>query len=218
MYWARWTDEAAERGIDEVLAFFAARGRRFIWSIGPSSRPASLAERLERGGFTLEADTLWLAARLPVPGLRADPTLRIEPVRDEAIARAATAIEFEHLSEADRERIASDLLARVRADDIRAVVAYRAGTVVATARWRLHPERRAVHLAGSFTLPEHRGRGAYSALVAYRTEDARRAGCEYATITADVATSAPILLKRGFVALGKERIYVWAPAREALSS
>jgi hypothetical protein len=49
----------------------------------------------------------------------------------------------------------------------------------------------------------------YSTLVAFRTEHAAREGASRASIIAEVGTSAPILLKRGFVDLGRATFYLW---------
>jgi GNAT superfamily N-acetyltransferase len=53
-------------------------------------------------------------------------------------------------------------------------------------------------LGGAATVPEHRGRGIYSALVARRVADARARGYRAAIIHAMKDTSAPICAKQGF--------------------
>src|SRR2546426_793986 len=55
-----------------------------------------------------------------------------------------------------------------------------------------------VLLGGAGTLPEHRGRGLYTALVARRLADACADGRTAAVIQADRETSAPICAKLGF--------------------
>ncbi|HLQ04114.1 MAG TPA: GNAT family N-acetyltransferase, partial [Verrucomicrobiae bacterium] len=95
----------------------------------------------------------------------------------------------------------------------RFAVAYLDGRPIAAARWRygsLHP---AVHLSGAETLPEFRNRGAYSTLVEFRARQALQRGKRYATIIADETTSAPILMKRGFVSVGRATIYLWPSDR-----
>ncbi len=64
---------------------------------------------------------------------------------------------------------------------------------------------------GAATLPAHRGRGAYTALVAARLEEAARAGAEAAIIQANRATSAPIAAKLGFEEIASFRRWVRAP-------
>lgn len=59
------------------------------------------------------------------------------------------------------------------------------------------------------TVPEARGRGAYTALVARRLADAHARGVEWVGLYAKRETSAPIVAKQGFAQVG-EMTY-WAP-------
>jgi predicted GNAT family acetyltransferase len=73
-----------------------------------------------------------------------------------------------------------------------------------------------VLLGGAATLPEHRGRGIYSALVAKRLTDARAHGRTAAVIQAVRASSAPIVAKLGFREICSLDFYAWegAPHQE----
>lgn len=62
-------------------------------------------------------------------------------------------------------------------------------------------------LAGGVTLPEHRGHGAYSALVRARWDAAQRAGAP-ALVTQAQAASRPILERLGFRATGIIKVLV----------
>jgi hypothetical protein len=62
-------------------------------------------------------------------------------------------------------------------------------------------------LAGGVTLPEHRGRGAYRALVRARWDAAQRAGAP-ALVTQAQAASRPILERLGFRATGVIKVLV----------
>ena len=70
-----------------------------------------------------------------------------------------------------------------------------------------------VEFSGAETLAGFRNRGVYSALVAFRAEHAAREGATRASIIADVGTSAPILLKRGFSDFGGATFYLWPLSR-----
>ena len=78
------------------------------------------------------------------------------------------------------------------------------------------PDSPIVLLGGAATLPEHRGRGIYSALVAKRLADARADGRSAAVIQAVRSTSAPIAAKLGFRELCGLEFYAWegAPHQE----
>jgi GNAT superfamily N-acetyltransferase len=214
VHWARWKDSEAERGIDEVLAFFAARRRPFVWSVGPSSAPADLAARLAARGLALDVDARQLAARLPLGAFRTDPSLRIADIGTEAEARVAIRIQHADWSDARVAEAAAELFARIRAGLLHAVLAWRDDVAVAEGRWRIHPDLAVVYLSGASTRPDARRRGAYSTLVIHRVERGRRDGCRFAAITADPDTSAPILIKRGFVEIGRERIFLHPAAAE----
>jgi GNAT superfamily N-acetyltransferase len=78
------------------------------------------------------------------------------------------------------------------------------------------PDSPIVLLGGAATLPEHRGRGIYSALVARRLADARADGRTAAVIQAVRSTSAPIAAKLGFREVCGLEFYAWegAPHQE----
>ncbi len=62
-----------------------------------------------------------------------------------------------------------------------------------------------VRLWGAGTLAEHRGRGAYSALVVERCRLAHALGATLALTKANAATSAPLLRNAGFRPVASER-------------
>ena len=74
------------------------------------------------------------------------------------------------------------------------------------------PDSPIVLLGGAATVPEHRGRGIYSALVAKRLADARADGRRAAVIQAVRATSAPICAKLGFREVCGLEFYAWEGA------
>jgi ribosomal protein S18 acetylase RimI-like enzyme len=61
---ARLAPEDADRRIEEALAELRAAGVPASWSVGPSSEPADLGERLVRHGFEFEESMPWMAADL----------------------------------------------------------------------------------------------------------------------------------------------------------
>ncbi|MFC8599384.1 hypothetical protein [Isoptericola sp. NPDC057191] len=92
------------------------------------------------------------------------------------------------------------------------VVAYLGGGPVATGGVTLasapHPGLGSVaRLWGAGTLPGHRGRGAYRAVLAERLRIAQGAGASLALVKGRVSTSARILRRAGFDLYGEERCY-----------
>jgi ribosomal protein S18 acetylase RimI-like enzyme len=203
---ARWSAAEAEERIDEVLALFRERRRSFVWHIGPSSAPADLADRLLRRGLEVESDTRLLVARLPVTGLRRNTDLRIVDARtaDEVAAYLRFARRDWEDPELDDDVVAERMRSfAVYGERMGNVVGYLGAELVANAAWRDSSDGRALYLSGGGTLPEHRRKGIYQTLVAYRLERAARRGCSYAVIQARADTSLPILLGRGFTEVAR---------------
>jgi GNAT superfamily N-acetyltransferase len=81
-------------------------------------------------------------------------------------------------------------------------------TPVATAGMLYMPDQPIALLLSAATLPDFRGYGIYTSLMARRLADARRDGVEAAIIQAVRATSAPICRKLGFVEIAPMELYV----------
>jgi N-acetylglutamate synthase-like GNAT family acetyltransferase len=79
---------------------------------------------------------------------------------------------------------------------------------VATAGMLYMPDLPIALLLSSATLPDFRGYGIYTSLMARRLSDARQDGMEAAIIQAVRATSAPICRKLGFVEVMPMELYV----------
>lgn len=221
--WVKWTEDQAEYGIDEVLEYYRERDRAFSWCLGPSSTPSDLALRLAARGLVC-IDTSWmLTGALPIAPLRTNPELRITEVSDEAGLLAHAEISQathghwspEEFTEALNER-RSYLAFPLRRGGF--LLGYLGEKVVANAGWRDSTDGSCVYLTGAHTLPEYRNRGVYSTLLAYRLAEAGRRGCRYAAIRANPLTSAPILLKRGFVSHGVLPMYALRTAQTCGSS
>jgi len=72
-------------------------------------------------------------------------------------------------------------------------------TVVGGCGGRVIPEARIAALFGAATLPEYRGRGVQSALIALRLYEASKAGCEYAVVSTNPGSgSQRNMERRGF--------------------
>lgn len=73
------------------------------------------------------------------------------------------------------------------------------GEVVGGCGGRIIPEARIAALFGTATLPEFRGRGVQSALIAIRLHEAAKAGCEYAVVSTNPGSgSQRNMERRGF--------------------
>jgi hypothetical protein len=216
---ARWREADAERGIDEVMRYFAERDSGFTWHVSDADAPLDLGARLERRGFVLDALVDKLVATLPIVGLRTNPAIAIREVTDETTLRDSVQAQHPDWEKERREALIRERRAYLACDGHlrHFAVAYLDEQPIASARWRVDEPHRAVLLTGAETLPEFRNRGAYSTLVDYRAARGLERDCRYATILADVTTSAPILRKRGFAPVGRATVYLWPGSRSSSS-
>jgi GNAT superfamily N-acetyltransferase len=195
-------------------------GRKgYGWVTGPLTRPHDLGERLVASGLKKADEMAGMALTdLAVP-IAIDPkTLVREATLHEAQAASAMMARAYDLPE-EVSRFFNVLLAmtdsKVRN---RGYFAYVDG-VTEPVGWSYLvylPDSPIVLLGGAATLPEHRGRGIYSALVAKRLADARADGRTAAVIQAVRSTSAPIAAKLGFREICGLEFYAWegAPHQE----
>lgn len=206
--------DGPEGSVQAVRAWFRARGReRFVWSIGPSTTPADLEQRL-----------LDLGAE-PSPGqpdatamvLDREPTRPPEPPAGIEVRRVASLADYFSMWEimfegfdmpqAEREAIRATLEARwreVASDDTGwAYLALLDGVPAAMGSVR-RMESGPLWLSGGATLPSCRGRGLYRALVQARWDDAVRLGAGGLVVQAS-HMSGPILERLGFRAVAAMR-------------
>src|SRR5215208_5664782 len=124
--------------------------------------------------------------------------------------------EPETLMVADLEAVALDAhappgidLRTVGADGVADLVAYDIEAPVAAARLELYEGTRFAGLYGDSTLPSHRGRGIFRALVALRAAIARERGVRYLQADA-MDTSRPLFARLGFAELATTTPFIWA--------
>ena len=196
--YARWNEATVERGVDEVLAFFG--DQPFNWHVGPSSSPSDLHERLVRRGLELVAVPRMMTAALPLFGdWQPSADVSIVEVHDEATARMSLVLAHHDGQELDQmlpERLAYLSIPGRRGGFL---IAFIGAEPVGNAGYRYSDDGACLYLTGAETVPEYRGHGVYKALVAYRARAAHRRGCRILSILANRETSAPILLRRGFI-------------------
>jgi hypothetical protein len=190
-----------------VRALVAERGhRRAIWFVGPSARPRNLLELLRKAGFVPTTTPPWeprYAAMImtdpPTPPADTSISARrietlgevIEGLRIDAAATGLPADELDALLES-----APDLFEAERRDGRLTFLAFdQTGMAIGMAIAFISPL--GLELAAASTLPDHRGRGAYRALVYARWLEAVRRGTPALAVQAG-ASSRPILERLGF--------------------
>jgi GNAT superfamily N-acetyltransferase len=190
-----------ENGVSTVKAWFRDRGRdAFVWSVGPSTTPAGLGDRLSEAGA------------VPMPGFESASCMVL--THKPSVTRAIEVRELTTLEEHERAiDLSSEAFAwgdehrdgqkatlrahwAQRDPTRRATFGAFAGETLVAIGISSYTDR-GVYLDGGATLPQARGRGAYSALVAARWDDAVRRGMPALVVQAG-PMSAPILERLGF--------------------
>lgn len=199
--------------ISEVLAFFRSEGTEVVnFQLAPEVLPDDWAGICRSHGLT-EGPTLVKLARDAGPAEQPPTTLRIGPIKP-ADRAAWAAVQIEAFGFPDDDGRIAEMLATI--NDLPEVTGYAAwdgDKLVATAA--LYVGGKVGQFVSAATLPEYRGRGAQSALLARRVEDAFAAGCRW--IAADTGKpgdgeqnpSLNNLLRAGFKVLYDRPVWVW---------
>ena len=205
------------RPLDEVIAEVAGQVRGWAlssvdWWITAATRPADTEAVLLARGAELTESLNILGCPLDgaAPGPDPPAGVLVELVQDERTLRAAFAVAVPGWGRAEPDE--AELARRLRETlhDLSTwatfqVVAYLAGTPVSVGACSIKGE--VAQLWGGVTLPSARRRGAYRAVLAERMRLAREHGATLALVKARPDTSAPILLRAGFIDYDQQRRY-----------
>jgi hypothetical protein len=199
----RLREDEVEETVAEVRGFLPG-ARSVEWTVGPSSTPADLPERLRALGFgdpdpPNEPTFAALALDHEPPGVHGVEVRLAESFDDFLVA-----LEIVFEANAFRDEDVARMRAEAREDYERlrsrpggAWLAYLAGRPAAAAVAVACD--RGLYLAGGSTAPWARGRGCYRALVRARWDDAVARGTPALVTEALPDTSYPILKRVGFV-------------------
>ena len=161
---------ATERELDEIEAFFADHGQRFYVSLSPRARPAGLRGLLGRRGF--EHGYAWMKFTRGAEGPSPTQTaLRVEAVGPDHGADFGEVVAAGY----ELEPFTAPWFAELPRTTWRCYVAYDGDEPAGAAALYVHD--RAGYFCFAATRPEHRRKGAQSALLAARIHDAVEAGC-----------------------------------------
>lgn len=204
----------ADAAIDAVRRAYGEAGVRGAWLHGPISRPRDLPRRLLAHGMAAQGELAGLVLDDLGRDLPADHGVRVREVPSREAPALADLVARGLGLTVDAARIF--IRAAARPDGRTHLFVAALGddpAPVAFGFLERLAEAPVVLLGGAGTLPEHRGRGAYRALVAARTAVARAEGAEAAIVQAGPETSAPILVRWGFRDVCRIAVYVDADPR-----
>jgi GNAT superfamily N-acetyltransferase len=198
------TSDDAEEVIAAETAHYRSLGCTVEWTVYAHDGPPDLRHRLARYGFEIgPREAVMVLDAEPRPPWLDEPS----PYRIERVATSEQLACFQRVAEGvfggRYGTIVQELAAAIghATDEHVGYLAFDRERAAAVARMYTRPDRSSfAGLYGGGTLPEHRGRGLYRALVAQRVRDALSAGVRYMRVDA-LPTSQPILERLGFCEL-----------------
>jgi len=198
--YADLTDDDADEAIRRQIAYFDAIGQPFEWKAFDYDRPADLRERLRRHGFRVGDPEALMALELTEehPLLRLPISPDIRRIDGEAEIDAIMGMEDE-IWGAPHDDLGERLKRELTGSGERLSIyaAYDGARPVSAAWMYLHEGTTFGSLWGDSTLPDYRGKGLYTALVAARAQEAWESGFRLLAVDAS-PMSRPILEKKGF--------------------
>ncbi|HKG10264.1 MAG TPA: GNAT family N-acetyltransferase, partial [Gaiellaceae bacterium] len=195
-------EPATDDDLDAIEAFFARHRQQFYVSLHRRARPRDLPDRLAQRGFTTAY--AWMKfTRDAEPPPAVDSPLRVE------IAEPEHGLDFGDVVIAGYglEPFAATWLAELPKSNWRCYLAYDGDEPAGAAALYVHDGTG--YLAFAATRPEHRRKGAQSALLARRIQDALEAGCtKLVTETGERIPMKPSDSYRNILRFGFEEAYV----------
>jgi len=209
----RCADDAIDDVIRREKSLGGDGGYHLEWKTYGHDSPPDLRERLAAAGF--EAEPLEKFMVLPLTSETvarfdmAGHDIRKIETADGLADLVATSASSGSTSDEEMRRIAPEL--EQAPESMSVYVAYVDGQPVGGGRIQYNGRNVFAGLYGGRTEPKFRTQGHYIALLGARIQEAYERGIAYVFIDA-LPTSAPIVSKRGFVAVTDTQPFVWGGA------
>jgi GNAT superfamily N-acetyltransferase len=203
-----WWDPSAKRMVEIVereAHFFRGRPKGVEWKVFSHDGPPGLEDALADAGWVGEEAETFVCIDIDegVPPADQVAGLEVREVCDPAGVGDFLIVNAVANGRPARQSV-EEVMERLEQPGIAYFVAYAEGRPVCSGGLHLPPARAFAGLYSGGTVPDHRGRGVYRALVAARAAEARRRGFRYLTVDAR-ETSRPILQRLGFEPLATVR-------------
>jgi GNAT superfamily N-acetyltransferase len=206
---------SADQAIKKQVAHFERQGTDLSWIVYPHDEPADLKERLLAHGFVAEEPEM-----VVILDLQHAPPLLLQPVQHD-VRRIVHPDQLDDVItiqqrvwggsfQSWRERLAQRLVEAP--ETLCLCVAYVDGAPASTAAVSFYAQRPFASLVRAATLPDYRGRGLFTALVAALVQEARQRGVRFLDTEAN-NMSAPILQKLGWQQLTWAHACTWQAKR-----
>ena len=187
------------KAIDAEIAHFARLGQMFEWKVYDFDSPPSLRKMLEERGFRTGDDEAFLMLETAEwrASARAPDGVTLEKIADPDRLRDFVAAESEIWpgGPGNLAKYADELAADPTALSI--YCAYAGDRPVGTGRVSFPAGSAFADINGGGVVPDLRGRGIFTALLAQRIEEAKTRGYRWVAVDAG-PMSRPILLQKGF--------------------
>jgi GNAT superfamily N-acetyltransferase len=205
------SEAEAPGAVRREAALFRDRGISVEWKLYSHDRPPTLPALLEANGFVRDPPETLMVLDLDGPLQRGTlaPGVTVRRVEDRATLEEAVRVSRTAFAPGPGWTL-EEYLPKLASPEFAAFVAWFHGTPVSAGRLDLPARRAFASLWGGGTVPEHRGKGIYRALVAARADAARTRGYRYLTVDA-METSRPILERVGFQPLAPVVGWVLTP-------
>lgn len=212
---AHLADDAIDEAIARQIAFFKALGHAFEWKHFSHDRPRTLPDRLCAAGFLAQEPETFVALDVAreIASIALPDGITIRHLEDPASLGVIADVNGAVYGDAQDAMWLADTITEEKKADPDSLQVYAAymGEKPVSIGWMRHKRGDAFgSLWGGSTLPEWRGKGAYSALVAARAQNARTRGCRWLTVDCS-PMSLPILERRGFQRLSVITPFIWSP-------
>jgi len=203
-----YADLAGRVPASVIAAQIARIPGRWEWKHYAHDHPPDLAERLRAAGFEPEEPETLMVADLDTVALDAPapPGIELRTVGPEGVDDLVAV--HDAVFGGSHADLGAVVLAGLPRGTVVPVVAYDGPAPVAAGRLELYDGTPFAGLWGDSTLPSHRGRGIFRALVGVRAAAARERGFRYLQTDA-METSRPLFARLGFVELTTTTPFVW---------
>lgn len=205
--YSRLDADNVEAAIEEEIVFFAAQPgiTKFEWKVFDYDTPRDLLDRVKARGFIAEEpDAVCVLDLESLPDRLHRPAVHdIRHITDLSGIDDVLAVQrivwgsVQGWEDEDWMRIMLEGILRDFPETIAIYVAYVQDVPVCSAWMSIHEGRAFAGLWGGSTVPEYRGQGIYTEMLAVRAQEAIRRGVRYLTIDAS-PMSRPIVEKHGF--------------------
>lgn len=198
--YTRLDADSADRAIEEQIAYFSTLGLKVGWKLYGHDQPADLNARLLLHGFTAdELESIMALELSDAPAELLQPVdMDIRRIGDPELLRHVEAVE-EAVWGDDQSNVIAYLGDALRnfPEKMSVYAAYDGDLPVSVAWLFIEQGRPFASLWGGSTLPSHRKRGYYTALLAVRLQEAVQRGAHFLTVDAS-PMSRPIVQRFGF--------------------